>query len=388
MLQPLLYVGDVPVESTYYGSAQLHRLLTGYPRGKLTILETGPPSQPSKRLPHTTYLSYPIFRQRWLNTRFHPQVSVWYSHRGTRIAPKVAASLNGTQFDSILTVAHGFGWLTAARMAEKRKVPLHLIVNDDWPRAANVPEAFRNWLDKQFAHVYRQAQTRICMSTAMQRNYEMRYGPTAEILYPCRPADLPQFAGPPERLARNDHQFTIAFAGTVNSHGYIQALIALSHALNAVNGRLLIFGPLTVEQARQTGLDLPNITVGGLLIWSELINRLRDEADALFIPMSFDALERTNMELGFPGKLADCTAVGVPLLIYGPGYCSAVRWGRENAGVAEVVEEQEGLGAVVKRLAEDPLLRQQLGTRALEVGEKYFAFETVQAVFNRALMST
>ena len=386
-LRPLLYVGDVPVESTYYGSALLHRLLTGYPAGKLTILETGPPSQPSKRLPHATYVSYPIFRQRWLNTRFHPQVSVWYSHRGTRIAPKVAASLNGTQFDSILTVAHGFGWLAAAQMAERRKVPLHLVVYDDWPRAAHVPAAFRNWLDQRFACVYRQAQSRICISPAMQRNYEMRYGPTAEVVYPSRAADLPRFAEPPERLARNGHQFTIAFAGTINSVGYTQALMALSHALNRVDGRLLIFGPLTVEQARQTGLDLPNVTVGGMLSWPELMTSLRDEADALFVPMSFDEADRSNMELGFPSKLADCTAVGVPLLIYGPTYCSAVRWATENPGVAEIVEEQEGLGEVVQRLTRDPALRQSLGKRALEVGAKYFAFETVQAVFNRALMS-
>lgn len=387
MNRALLYVGDVPVESTYYGSAFLFRLLVSYPSEQLTILETATPSHPDRRLPQATYVSFPMSRQRWLNTRFHPQVTVWYSHRGTRLAPKVAASLNGTQFDSILTVAHGFGWLAAARMAERRKVPLHLIVNDDWPRAAHVPEAFRHWLDQQFAHVYRQAQSRICVSTAMQRNYERRYGRTAEVLYPSRAADLPRFAGPPERLARNDHQFTIAFAGTITSKGYVQALIALSHALDAVNGRLLIFGPFTVEQAHQAGLHLPNITIGGLLTWPELMKRLRDETDALFIPMSFDAADRSNMELAFPSKLADCTAVGVPLLIYGPSYCSAVRWAKENEGVAEVVEAQEGLTEVVQRLTRDPVRRLQLGTRALEVGEKYFAFETVQAVFNRALTS-
>ncbi|HEX5966296.1 MAG TPA: glycosyltransferase, partial [Pyrinomonadaceae bacterium] len=348
-MRPLLYVGDVPVESTYYGSAQLHRLLSCYPSGKLTILETGPQSQPSRRLPQATYVSYPIGRQRWLNTRFHPQATVWYSHRGTRIAPKIAASLNGTQFDGILTVAHGFGWLAAARMAEARNVPLHLLVNDDWPRAANVPDAFRNWLDQRFARVYRQAQSRICVSPAMQRDYEIRYGPAAEVLYPCRSADAPQFAELPEHLADKNHPFTIAFAGTINSSGYIDGLIALSHALNAVNGRLLIFGPLTVEQARQIGLDLPNVTVGGLLNWPDLINRLRHEVDALFVPMSFDARDRSNMEIAFPSKLADCTAIGVPLLIYGPSYCSAVQWARENSGVAEVVETPEGLGEVIQR---------------------------------------
>ena len=384
----LLYVGDVPVESTYHGSALLHRLLATYPAGKLTILETGTTaSQPSRRLANAKYLSRPIAEQRWLNTRFHPQAVVWYSHRGTRIAPKIAASLNGTGFDSVLTVAHGFGWLAAARMAETRGVPLHLMVHDDWPRAANVPNGFRNWLDRTFANVYMQAQSRLCVSPSMQSNYEQRYGVSAEVLYPCRAADLPQFSEPPQRVGQTDHQFTIAFAGTINSPGYTQALIALHEALMRVNGRLLIFGPLTAADARQTGLDLPNVTVGGLLSWPELMRRLREEADALFVPMSFDAADRCNMELAFPSKLADCTAVGVPLLIYGPSYCSAVRWANDNPGVAEVVQTSEGLGEAVRRLSNDPLRRIELGGQALKIGARYFAHDAVRDVFIRALTS-
>ena len=387
MLQPLLYVGDVPVESTYHGSALLHRLLASYPAGKLTILETGTPSQPTRRLSNAEYLSYPIGRQRWLNTRFHSEVMVWYSHRGTSVAPRISASLNGTEFNSILTVAHGFGWLAAARMAQQRRVPLHLMVHDDWPRVANVPHAFRNWLDRRFASVYTQAQSRLCVSPSMQRDYEKRYGETADVLYPSRALGLPQFTTPPERLSHSDHQFTIAFAGTINSPGYTQTLIALHDALAAVNGRLLLFGPLTPEQAKQIGLDLPNITVCGLLSWPDLMARLREEVDALFVPMSFDEADRSNMEMAFPSKLADGTAVGLPLLIYGPSYCSAVRWAKENPGVAEVIEAQEHLGEVVRRLATDPAHRVELGTRALQVGQNYFAHDAVQAVFNRALKS-
>ena len=386
-LPPLLYVGDVPVESTYHGSALLHRLLDAYPAGQLTILETGTPSEAARRLPNAKYASHPIGRQRWLNTRFHPQAVVWFSYYGARKAPQVAASLNGTEFGAILTVAHGFGWLAAARMAQTRKVPLHLMVHDDWPRAANVPNSFRNWLDRRFAQVYSQAQSRLCVSPSMQSNYHERYGAMAEVLYPSRAPGVPQFTDPPERVGHNDHQFTVAFAGTINSPGYTQALIALHDALAAVNGRLLIFGPLTPEQARQTALDLPNVTIGGLLSWPELMKRLREEADALFVPMSFDACDRSNMKMAFPSKLADCTGVGVPLLIYGPSYCSAVRWARENPGVAEVVEVEEGLGAVVRGLAQDPVRRIELGRNALKVGGDYFSHEAVQAVFNRALSS-
>lgn len=382
MFTNLLYVGDVPVEASYHGSALLHRLLSDYPHEQLTVIETATQSKPQRRLPNVNYICHPVAKQRWLNTRFHPYAVAWFSQAGKRLAPRIAQSLNGFRVEAVLTVAHGFGWLAAAEIANRRNVPLHLMVHDDWPRVADIAPGFRNWLDARFADVYRQAQARLCVSPAMSKSYEKRYGKPAHVIYPSRAADCPEVKEPPERLAVNDKPFTVAFAGTINSNGYIQALRALQDALKPAGGRLLIFGPLTAEEARQVRLDAE---VCGLLSWRDLMVRLRDEADALFVPMSFDACDRTNMEMAFPSKLADYTATGLPLLVYGPGYCSAVIWARENQGVAEVVESEADLGKAIARLANDPAHRVSLGKRALAVGRECFSHDRVQQVFNRAL---
>src|SRR6185295_14137802 len=152
----LVYVGDVPVEASYHGSALLHRLLSDYPPDRLTIIETATESQPERRLPNVNYTSHPIGKQRWLNTRLHPYAVAWFTHAAQRVR------LNGFECEGVLTVAHGFGWLAAAQIASKRKAPLHLIVHDDWPRVAGIAPQFRNWLDDRFASVYRQAQSRLC----------------------------------------------------------------------------------------------------------------------------------------------------------------------------------------------------------------------------------
>jgi len=381
----LVYVGDVPVEASYHGSALLHRLLSDYLPGRLMIVETATESQMERRLPHINYISRPIGKARWLNTRFHPYAVAWFTRAAKGIGQQISQSLNGFECEGVLTVAHGFGWLAAAQIALERRVPLHLIVHDDWPRVADVAPQFRNWLDERFASVYRQAQSRLCVSPAMSRYYEQRYGVPAEVMYPGRAADCPDFDGPPAHLARNDRSFTIAFAGTINSDGYIKALIALQTALKPINGRLLIFGPLTPDVALQIGLNDPRTEISGLLSAADLLKRLRDEADALFVPMSFDAPDRANMEMAFPSKLADYTATGVPLLIYGPGYCSAVTWARENSGVAEVVESESGLAAAIARLANDPHHRIALGERALSTGREFFSHARVQQRFHQFL---
>lgn len=379
----MIYIGDVPVESSYHGSALIYRLLSDYPPERLTIIETATQSETSRRLPQVNYLSYPIGKQRWLNTRFHPYVAAWFTQSGKRSAPKITQSLNGFAFESVLTVAHGFGWLAAAEIAQQRNVPLHLIVHDDWPRVANVAPAFRNWLDQRFGSVYRQAQSRLCVSPAMSRSYGERYGQPAQTIYPSRAATCPQHDEPPPRLAHNDHAFTVAFAGTINSNGYVLALVALQNALNSVGGRLLIFGPTTSAEAQQFGLA--GADVRGLLPATELLPILRDEADALFVPMSFDTADRNNMEMAFPSKLADYTATGLPLLIYGPTYCSAVIWARENSGVAKVVDSEPDLRDAITDLAHNPDTRIALGRRALIAGRQYFTHDRAQQIFHQSL---
>jgi glycosyltransferase involved in cell wall biosynthesis len=385
MLPRLLYVGDVPVEASYHGSALLHRLLSDYPVDRLMILETARPSEPDRRLRQVKYTSHPIGKQRWLNTRFHPYAMAWFSRAGKQEGPKISQSVNGFDFEAVLTVAHGFGWLAAAEIAKQRRSPLHLVVHDDWPRVADVGPRFRNWIDEQFGNVYRQAQSRLCVSPAMSRFYEERYGTPGDVMYPSRAADAVDFEAPPPRLGSNDRQFTIAFAGTINSQGYIDALKTLQNALQPVNGRLLIFGPLTEDAAQQIGLNDACTKVCGLLSSEQLLARLREEANALFVPMSFAACDRDNMTLAFPSKLADYTTMGVPLLIYGPSYCSAVRWARDNAGVAEVVDTESGLRDAVTSLATHPEHRIALGTRALEAGREYFSHARVQQVFHQLL---
>jgi len=381
----MVYVGDVPVEASYHGSALLHRLLSDYPADRLTIIETATESQPQRRLPNAKYISHPIANQRWLDTRFHPYVAAWFTRKAPLMAPRLSESLNGFDCEGVLTVAHGFGWLAAAQIADKRRMPLHLIIHDDWPRVADIAPQFRNWLDERFASVYRQAQSRLCVSPAMSCFYEQRYGPPAEVIYPSRAADCADFAEPPARLADRDKQFTIVFAGTINSRGYVEGLTALQKALEPVDGRLLIFGPLTADEAQQAGLTHRNTEICGLLSSTELLTRLREEADTLFVPMSFDAADRTNMEMAFPSKLADYTATGIPLLIYGPHYCSAVVWARENPGVAEVAGSETDLANAIPMLANNPDHRIALGKRALATGRQYFTHARVQQRFHQSL---
>ena len=239
-LPRLLYLGDVPVESSYHGSALLYRLLQNYPRDDLLIIEGNLfVSRAERRLPGVRYTKFRVGNSRLLHTRVSTYYSSWLTFTAAARLRRVAALLNGFRPEAVLTVAHGYSWITAARLALAYGVPLHLICHDDWPRLAHGLDFGKNRLDAIFAEVYRQSASRFCVSPFMRDVYRRRYGRDGKVLFPSRAADCPEFNAPPERLGRNDLPVTVAFGGTINSQGYVRALKAVATALEVFHGRLV-----------------------------------------------------------------------------------------------------------------------------------------------------
>lgn len=386
MLPRLLYLGDVPVESSYHGSALLYRLLQQYPADRLQIIEGNLfAPQTTRRLAGVRHATMRVGQPRLLHSRLHHWYSRWLLHSAGRRARQVRGLLGEFAPDAVLTVGHGYSWRTAARFASDAALPLHLIIHDDWPRLVGRLEQAA--VDRAFGAVYRQAATRFCVSPGMADAFAQRYGAAGQVLLPSRAGDAVVFDGAAPQVTRSGGHRTFVFAGTVNSPGYFHLLGQLATSLLRHDASLVIFGPLTVAQAAANGLSQPNVRLGGLLPPDTLLQRLRDSADVLFVPMSFAAGDRDNMRMGFPSKLTDYTAVGVPMLICGPSDCSAVRWASEHAETAEVVTSDDlvAIGAAVERLLFDPARRVSLARQAQRAGDRDFSATAAAAVLTTAL---
>jgi hypothetical protein len=221
----------------------------------------------------------------------------------------------------------------------------------------------------------------------MAQEYERRYQAHGSVLFPSRAQNALSFPMSSNRVRIESHPFTCAFAGTINSRGVVDALKTVASSLETLGGRLLIFGPLEASQARAAGLELPNIELCGLLSSEELMEVLRERADCLFVPMSFALEDRINVQLSFPSKLTDYTALRMPILLYGPPDCSAAVWGRDNPGtlLAVQTEDRTVLSSALARLAGDANLRISLSKAAGLVGDRDFSHSTAMTIFMSAL---
>jgi len=368
----------------------LYRLLETYPSDRLVVIhavEDDPmPERPDRRIKDVRYFDlHPSFTRGWYFTRMRVpglfwvmlKVHAWWQAR------RAAKLVESFRPEVILTIHEQFGWLTAASLARRLDLPLHFVLHDEWFRNIPMAEALKPRFERAFGSVYRAAASRLCVSPYMEQEYGRRYGAPGTVLYPSRSRTSPGYPSPPAGLGRTAEPLKVAYGGNVFHQGYWEALRQMASALESIGGQLLIFGPDRVEVMRN-GLDRPNVIAHGFVF--DMIDRIRAEAHALFLPMTFEAREKSNMQISFPSKLVEYTASGLPLLIYGPDYCSAVRWARENPESAEVVskEGREGLVRALTNLSE-PDRREKLAQRALEVGNRYFSFDSAMAIFGPAL---
>lgn len=364
---------------------QLYKLLELYPPEQLVVAQANIHSSTAKRLKDVRYFEVRIGHLRPLRTRF----ACWYSAlliwRALRPRRQIRRLCHWFKPDAIFTVAHGFMWLTAAALARETRLPLHLFVHDDPLLTVSLPRFLTQWFNEKFAEVYREAASRLCVSPFMVEVFKTRYGAAGEVLYASRAHDAKEYDAPISKHIQEP--FVFGFAGSVNSPDYVEALKALARGCTHIGGRVKVYGPFSRIQAKAVGLDEPNIDFVGMVPRSEIVATLRADVHVLFVPMSFALEDKPNMEISFASKLSDYTATGLPLLIYGPPYCSAVRWAKLNPGVAEVVTAQNHscLKTAVDKLASDADYRTFLSKRALAVGRELFSHEVAWRQFVNAI---
>lgn len=389
-LPRLAVVSDVPIVRTNGGPLLLYRLLKAYPADRLRVV-TGWFSPlnvdvKSDRLEGVTYRDLPYRAPRAVRNRLNPFWPVAMTGLVRRKRREVEAALEGFDPEAILTVPHNYLWIAAADVARRRGLPLHLVVHDDWPsyqtfrRPGSIPRAVRGALRTVLGRVYRQAESRLCVSPGMVEHCRSWFGESGTLLYPNRGDDSPEprlrvrpeSGGPP----------VVAFCGHVNQDGTIELLRRLAEVLARLGGRLDLYTLVPDWLLEQCGLVAPTVRKVGFLPASELGDRVAETAHALFLPASFQPRERLDVATLFPSKLADYTTMGLPVLIWGPPDSSAARWALDHPGSAELIREPDpsAVRDAILRIVSDPAHARRLAETAMEAGTRSFGLESARGV--------
>ena len=394
-LPRLLVVSDVSVERSGAGSLLLYRLLESYPRDRLKVFFNPHGSHgPERRLPDVAYEPLPYEIPRYIQNRFDPFWPVITSLRMGGPARRVLASLGDFAPDAVVSVAHGFLWFAAAIVANERGLPLHLFMHDDWAQFVTHNRTGRVWdLVRRVGRlrarpVLRRSASRFSVSPGMAEEMTRTFGVSSTLIYPHRGTDSPEVTV--RRRSRGGRPPVVVHTGFVHTSGNADLLREVARVMGQVGGHLDLYTLQTDEQLAYHGLVPPIVRNVGFFPAHEMAERIGATADALFLSASFEANHRTDASTLFPSKLADYTAIGLPILIWGPAYSSAARWSIENPGAAVLVAtpDSAALERELQRLLADEAHAERLARAGVEAGKRYFELAVASDRFLQSVCAT
>jgi glycosyltransferase involved in cell wall biosynthesis len=246
----------------------------------------------------------------------------WMLWKGRWIDKDLPATVSKSQKTIVGTVAHGDGFYAAQRFAKKHALPLVVFIQDWWPDMAGVPKPLVKLLDKQFLELAKSCSLGICVSEGMKK--ALGGGRNLQVLPPI-PAENNVVLARNSEL-NNTGKFQVVYSGNLDLYGgmLLEALRVLQNHPTIqlqVRGANPNWPDYAKKEMRDAGLWLDFAPRAELDAWLQ-------SADAFLIPMVFEEKYRRRMETSFPSKLIEFAQFGKPLIVWGPEYCSAVRWAR------------------------------------------------------------
>jgi glycosyltransferase involved in cell wall biosynthesis len=371
----VIVISSVRPEATSAGQLPLHRHLCGQPEITTDIYGAEP-----ERLTCSSIIRRLFGR---LNrTRFHQVAEdFWVLWQGRWLDWDLPRSLNEDKSIIVLTVAHGDACMAAWRFARKHRLPLVTFFHDWWPDIPNVHSLFRRRLEEDFRDLYKHSTTALCVSEGMKA--ALGSHPRAYVLnsIPKKPTPDVTITSVGTNAARS---FKVLYFGNLIEYGPMLA-DALKLLAEDESVRFEVRGadpkwPVDFrESMRGRGLFKDFAPEEELGAWLS-------GADAFLIAMAFEPHLRRRMETSFPSKLIECSQLRKPLVIWGPEYCSAVRWARQGTRAACVTDrEPVVLRQALKDLVSSPDEQQRLAAAAQQAAEGDFNPGRIQAQFIEVL---
>ena len=277
----------------------------------------------------------------------------------------------------IVTVAHGWWHIQARRVAKECKLPLVSFFQDWWPDFPDVPAAFRSRVEREFRKTCMESAVAICVSNGMRR--ELGEPENTLVLH-----DIPSVTRSERLVPDLKLPLRVVYFGNLYEYGP-----SIESALRALDGsdsvRLDVFGPTprwtsgTEDAFRSRGV------YRGFIPSNKLAESLQG-FQAVLVVMSFAGSLRRRMTTSFPSKMIDAMRLGLPVVVWGPEYCSAVHWAREGERALCVTDPNPStLRTALEELAASPSEQERFAKSARDAAASDFNSECIQAQFVDAL---
>lgn len=249
---------------------------------------------------------------------------LWFLLRAKEIERKISAKVREIKPDVILTVWHGPHLFSAVSISKKRRIPLVVLVHDDWEKMLPDRGWGRETLYRELRQIYHNAKEVGFISTQLGEEFQRRYGTRSwETILPIPEEQSfdPASSGRPQEPLR------IGYFGDLL--GNIKVLEKVSEVLERCGARLTFFSHGESPE-RQALRGRRHVRDAGHADIRDLAEFFTGNIDVTLIAQSFMARHENLVRTCFPSKLPEACQFGLPLCVVAPSYGSATSWAKEN----------------------------------------------------------
>lgn len=166
-----------------------------------------------------------------------------------------------------------------------------------------------------------------------------------------------------------DGKLKISYFGNLGV-GRVPSLIKVADALNEIKPELSIdvYGKVPNKEDECALNNHPSINFCGLVAPEKLVE-IKEESDVLLHVESFEESIAFKLRYAFSTKIAQYLCAGRSVLTYAPAGTASTKY-LQDEGSALVATNEDELKEYLKRIVEDPSLRQIMSQRAAECAHR------------------
>lgn len=305
----IIYVGSRKIDRSQQTPLIMYRMLNCIRDRAIEIIELGEKSSLGQQLSAATYKHVPAPLQRLTRSRFYKT----FTPMQNRIAEALAwRSLKNEEFTDavILTVANGWGWKTAYRIAKRNHLPLQIVIHDDYAWQLFGGMSMSQTRERDFLKCLQYCETVYVVSESMREEYQRRYDVECRVLYPMMEEDLGACVRDRESNYR-DCGHSIYHAGTLYEET-ITGLNLLASRLSSNSVKIRIVGASRSAFDRLETRDKRFEYFGFFTDPKDAMKILAEDARILILvqPRS----NNSRVAHSFPSKFSDYCALGKPII--------------------------------------------------------------------------
>lgn len=371
----------MPVELSYAGATLIYRLFEYYPKDRLLIIQGMVVNEQARIEGVKYYVWKSSFLDRLKKTRLSKMIytiialgQFWTSRKQQKI-------IKSFKPDIIVTVTFHLMWLQAFQLSKKLKLPLHLILHDDWLITEN-NGVLKPFFFKEFSKVYKMAKERYCISANMEKYYYQLFNIHGKVMLPFRGKCDITFL--PKQTQSDNGTFKFCYAGSLFTADFAYLLNELSFLIKQYKGELHIFSQKkNVVISNYIHLCSSHVFFHDLVHPEKLKQIMNEEMDVAVLLNSFEHEEA--FKYNFSSKLVDYTSAGIPILMIGPDTSGAISWAI-NAGYSAIVTQPDlELASNLLEQLQNKTQRALFADLITLLGQKEFSYEHNYKIFEEGI---